>query len=618
MGRIGKWIGILGIALCLSAAFGSLQHGTEACAADDRIPEKGGELAAGTYTLTEDVTVRDTLKINGDVTIDLNGHSLSMTVGRSGSVLSVMGGTLLLKSETEQGEIKNGDDKTGGGICVGGTLKLSGNVVIENNRGSNLYLTNNNKIVLEGFTGRAGITMATPGDFTDDDPEGGSFFSDDKSYSVEGKRLKKAPLRSITAEFSAEKRIFPTTRLEELKEELSVTGLNENGVPYIGSMNLSLEIVTPEEGDAGLTLGENTIRVTATGEESETAETTFKVNVISPALRALYTDFKQVSSVYFDTPLKDLVPELTVTGTFEDGRTRTLLHEDEEGEYEESYITERYALSGDLNDREGDLATVTVSVGEIAKSFSVEISRRAISAEKLSVKENVTILEGDYPAENAFTGGLPEGVTAQVTLDKKPLMEVAATLPAGFYTVEISFFADENNYEPITETRQVTLTVNRASFLFADGELRVIFTREGGFSPDWEFECEKGEANPKLEDGADVRATYRFILRQKDEIVTDAGDVTVGLLLPENLRGKELSLYRVLENGDVLSLSCETSEEYLLFHASSFTFTEYVIATNGNFPVYLILTILFGALCIAGAGVLIWYFVVKRKMKIKE
>lgn len=619
MGRL-KFLGICA-ALCLFAAVGlCFQPKTAARAADGNIPATGGDLDAGVYTLNEDVRVNRTLSISGDVTIDLNGHTLSLTAGKSGSVLSVMSGSLTLKNGAEQeGSVKNGDSATGGGVYVGGELTLSGNVLIKDNLGSNIFLSNKNKLKLENFTGQAGVSMAKPGEFTDDEVTEGTFFSDDRSYTVKGRALEIAPLSSITAELSGEEKIFPTTSLAALKDLVTVAGINENGVAYKGEMSVSLSVVLIiEEETDKLSLGANTVRVTARGEGHETAETTLTVTAVKPELLSLSAEYKQSASVYFDTPLQRLVPELTVKGVFEDGLERTLFHESEQGGYEESYITEKYALEGDLNEREDSLATVKACVGEHEAEFSVEVSKYVVTAEELPIEESVTILEGEYPAENAFTRRLPAGVTAEITWDGEPLMDVAATLPADFYTVEISFSIDEKNYEPITGTRQATLTVNRASFLFVDGDFRVIFTKAGGFAPDFEFECEEIDSTPKLEEDADAKGSYRITLRQKGEVVLDAGDITVDLLLPENLRGKAVKLYRVLENGETIPMESESAEGHLLFHASNFAYTEYVIAVEGNFPVYLIFTILFGAACLGGAGVLIWYFVVKRKMKIKE
>lgn len=43
------------------------------------LPPEGGELASGTYQLSEDLTISNPLEIpkNSDITIDLNGHTLN-------------------------------------------------------------------------------------------------------------------------------------------------------------------------------------------------------------------------------------------------------------------------------------------------------------------------------------------------------------------------------------------------------------------------------------------------------------------------------------------------------------------------------------------------------------
>lgn len=143
------------------------------------IPADGGELASGEYELTQDITLTTNLTIptDTDVTIDLNGHTL--TGSGNGSVITVYGELTLndstatkqtdLSNATE-GTEKNGDgswtvtyavyDKNnelsyrsytagaitggkngttqGGGITVlGGTVVMNGGIITGNETGNN-------------------------------------------------------------------------------------------------------------------------------------------------------------------------------------------------------------------------------------------------------------------------------------------------------------------------------------------------------------------------------------------------------------------------------------------------------------------------------------------------
>lgn len=96
-------------------------------------------LGNGVYTLAEDVSISSTLKVTGEVTLDLNGYMLRMT--GSASVLTVeSGGHLTIADSRPDAEERrfapDGDglwvlDATGeksvtGGIITGGTGTLVG------------------------------------------------------------------------------------------------------------------------------------------------------------------------------------------------------------------------------------------------------------------------------------------------------------------------------------------------------------------------------------------------------------------------------------------------------------------------------------------------------------
>lgn len=638
-------------ALAVFALFAPAPVSPVRASAEEEIPSAGGDLPAGSYTLTEDVTVENTLMISQSVTIDLNGHVLSLAEEKSGPVIFLLGGSLTLKSDSGEGEIKGGNSATGGGIYVGGTLTLSGNVRITENAGSNLYLSSNNKIRLQNFTGEAGISMNTPGEFTDSEIGSGTFSADDKSYTVEGNRLKIAPLESIQVTY-APARIFPTTKPEALKAHVEVTGTNINKAEYIGQISLTFAVIVPsepqdpqeppetdgadEEDETDGTddpeepkiettdkfsLGENAVLVTASGEGGETATAQIQVTAVKPELVSLQADYKQEVTLYFDSPLSALYRGLTVTGRFEDGIDRALWREGDGSGYEEKYIDERFTLSGDLNVHPDGVSAITVSCKGKTAEFLATVSKRLVEVDGLSVGE-VVLLEGEPIAEDIgrrFVPTLPDGIEPSVTVDGKPLPQ---TLAAGIYRAVISFtLADPENYELGAGTREGRLVVNYASISQADesGEILLSVSREGGISPEWQLSCtDSTGVSPRLGEGLEEVQTYEISLRAGSFFVADPGTLTVRLLLGEKLRGKEgIKLFRLLADGTAVEIAAVREGDYLVFSASDFTETKYVLAAEGDHTLYIVLGACFGAACLVGAGAFLCYFKYKRKMQLK-
>ena len=92
-------------------------------------------LTEGTYYLDEDVTISQSLKVSGDVTLDLNGHVLQMT-NNGGSVIAVEGGGHLTIEDSNSNathkfkpngdglwvlDESNGTETVYGGVITGGT-----------------------------------------------------------------------------------------------------------------------------------------------------------------------------------------------------------------------------------------------------------------------------------------------------------------------------------------------------------------------------------------------------------------------------------------------------------------------------------------------------------------
>lgn len=589
------------------------------------VPEAGGTLPAGTYRLEEDVTVERALTISGPVTIDLNGHVLSLKEGQDGSVIMLLGGSLTLKSDASGGEIRGGNSTTGGGIYVGAALTLCGNVKITDNTGSNVYLSNNNRLTLQAFTGEAGISMGSPGVFTDDEVGSGIFTSDDPSYSAVGRELKIARLKSVLAIFRGEGKVFPTTELESLKKYVEVTGTNVNDAPYIGQIAFTLSPMTSGDlQDGRLSVGQNAIRVTAQGEEQETALGAFYVTAERPLLSSVSVEYENMEPVYFDTPLTALVSAFRVTGEFEDGIKRDLLYVSSPEQYEEDYIDVRFALEGDLAVHPDGNATVAVRCGTVTETVSVPVSKYKLNADDIRVQDVcMEDKSGAWRVEDRdFTPDLPDGIDVTATYAGQPL---GSGMQPGEYEVELRFtVTDGENYEPVEEVLKAKFILNRSLYaggMAEGGEYTYSFTKEGGIDPGWEFEYREAAdaVGSRPVQDYEVMQACELTVRKDGIVVTDTGTVRVALLLNGKLRGKtDLKLYRVLSDGTLIELSYTVEGNHILFEAGDFAQTRYLIAANSEFGVYLWITIIFGAACVIGAGVLVWYFVCKRKMKLKN
>lgn len=610
-----KIILLSALALCLALALLSLSallRPLTASADDQTLPSAGGELAEGSYTLGADVALDKTLTISGNVTIDLNGHALSLKEGETGSVIQLLSGSLTLGSSAAQGEIKGGDSATGGGVYAAGRLTLSGDVRITDNRGSNLYLSNGNKILLNNFTGNVGISMNTFGEFTDDVTAGGTFTADNRAYTVEGNKLVFAKLQSITATYKNSEKVFPTTELDSLKDKVTVTAANSNGVAYAGKYDYTL---TGE-----LHVGKSILTVTATGEDEETAATTVEIEVSRPSLTSIDAKYEQKTPVYFNSELTLLADDLTVTGHYDDGKERQIFRSPTETSAGcgEEYIQDIYYLAGDLSKRTNGVSEIVVTAGNVSAKIEVPVSRLSLSADAFEVAD-LTIVQqtGAWNVDpSSFVKNLPQGVAVTATVNGEPVN--ARALPPAVYTVLLSFVGSGEDYEPITGTRTATLTVNRTGYSVSGESGALLFSaeRDGGIPPLWEFEVKEVSAKADL-DGEEIGQAYELTLKEEGLVVTGE-KVRVKLLIADKLKDKEFKLYRVLADGTAVEVNFTRDGDFFAFEESEFTHACYALAVKSDRGVYIALAVCFGIACAAGAGVLIWYFVVKRKMKIKN
>ena len=558
----------------------------------------------GSFTMTGGTIAGNTVTGNGGGVYVSGGATLSMTGGR-------------VVENTAAGD--------GGGVYAAGDVALSGGASVTGNTAdgerSNLYLAASQQITVSSLSGQVGVSAPAGGTFAVGTATG--FFSDSTAYDVHssGSRfsLVLSPLDSVTAVFVSAENVYPTSDVQSLRAGLTVTGVNENGSEYPAD-KIGFTIALPE-GVEALTVGANAIELTATGNGGETAETAFTVNVVAPSLTGIEVQYRQSATVYFDSAPDILVPDLTVTGTFNDGFTRPLGRTAEETHAlsGEDYINASYEIAGSFEGHENGVVTVTVRSGSFSAPVEVTISRHVINTADIPVQDAVEVERtGNWEVSPAaFTPELPDGVTASIEVLGAAL---SGNLSAGTYTVRIDFsVTDEKNYELAGGSRQATLTVYYASLTAASEDGSVFFevTREGGIPLSWELSIEDvtDEVNaPKLDSGMESRQIFAISLRDGGNIVNELDTpITVRIRLDSFFAEKDVTLYRLAADGGHIAVESTRDGDYLVFTTSSVQ-AQYAVAYDAGFGMYLALTIVFGVLCIGGAVLLIWYFKHKKKL----
>lgn len=628
---------LIGAPLSLFSQTASADETNVAQVGDASYTDFGEALSAWTndssaLKLLQDVTISNTIEIgSGETkTLDLSTHTLTFQSEEGGSVLKVSGkltvkgsGTLaggnaqqgggiyvdVLGDLTLDGCTVSGNTAPqGGGVFVTGKLTLAGDTVVESNTDgnggdSNIFLSSGNKIRLNGFTGRAGVTVVS---FEEPFAEEvtGEFFSDDKGYTVEGNALKVAPLKSISAEFDSKgKKVFPTTSLETtLKEYIRVTGTNVNDAPYVGNITFTLS--------GTLEVGSCEITVSARGEASEEVDpVTLTLEVDAPSLVGIeVVPPETLPEIYFDSPLSALADGGYIfRGVYDDDVSRKLAPKtgEEEGDF--------YTLSGNFAERTDGKATITVSVGDISAEFQVEVSKYALRIADEQVKEG-TVLQGGSFDVRSFVPGLPAGVAVVALVNGEPCNSEA--LSPDVYPVVIYFeVTDRENYEEIEGYYETHLTVLRKTLTRELDGSSVSVSKASGLLPSWALKAEDvSDSVPvRMEGSLEAMRVYELTLEESGVAVESSGAVRVRLPIAEELREKELKLYLLNADGSLTELSASREEDGLVFDAASLTHARFVLAAETASQTYLILSIVFGMACALGAAAVLGYLVFKRK-----
>jgi len=154
-------------------------------------------------------------------------------------------------------------------------------------------------------------------------------------------------LTGITAVYNGTAAIHPTTPLDNLKTDLTVTAAYSDS---------TTQTVTDYALSGTLAVGTSTITVTYEGET-----TTFTVTVTAPTLTGITAVYNGTAEIYPTTPLDNLKTGLTVTAAYSDGTTQPVTG---------------YALSGTLT---VGTSTITVTYEGKETTFVVTVEPMTIS-----------------------------------------------------------------------------------------------------------------------------------------------------------------------------------------------------------------------------------------------
>ncbi|MDY4655203.1 MAG: MmcQ/YjbR family DNA-binding protein [Eubacteriales bacterium] len=233
-----------------------------------------------------------------------------------------------------------------------------------------------------------------------------------------------------------------------------------------------------------------------------------------------------------------------------------------------------YTVSGNKQTNAGT-HTVTVALNnkvnyEWADNTTADVEFTFTINKAVYDMSNVTFadksIKADGNAQNIVIGGtLPEGVTVRYEGNGK-------TEP-GVYTVTAIFTGDADNYEAIAN-KTATLTVLSAGMSESvpgndTDKPDAIIESDNGLDPNLELVVEeittKESVNKVIKKNEVIEKAYEVTLKSDGVVVQPDGTLTVKLLLPETLRGKE---FRIIssENGENLQETEYTIEgDYVVF-----------------------------------------------------
>ena len=217
-----------------------------------------------------------------------------------------------------------------------------------------------------------------------------------------------------------------------------------------------------------------------------------------------------------------------------------------------------------------DTYTVTYTVagtsnynGDV-KTISVTINKSTYDMTAITFAGSIVEYNGQTHSL-AISGTLPNGVTVEYDGNDK--------VDAGVYTVTANFIYDTVNYNVI-EPMTATLTINQDKVIDHIGETTtdkpsVEVTTEGGFAPNIEIIITelpaKGNKVEEVINAFDkVGAVYDITMESEGVEIQPSGEITIKLLIPNNLIGKDFRIYHN-HNGEFTEIEYTVDGDYAVF-----------------------------------------------------
>ena len=291
-----------------------------------------------------------------------------------------------------------------------------------------------------------------------------------------------AMLVSIQADYTQTGTVYPTTSLDDLRNDLVVNAIYDNGsvVPVI-SYTLS----------GSLTVGESSITVTYEG-ETDTFDVTVSAVPTVSSISAVYT---QSGTVYDTDSLDSLKTDLVVTAVWSDSTQTTVPSTD-------------YTLSGTLA---VGTSTVTVSYGGKTTTFNVTVTAAPTLASISAVyTQSGTVYDTDsldsLKADLVVTATYSDSSTATVPSTDYTL---SGTLTAGTSTITVSYESKTTTFS-VTVSHDTAVTVVEyagVSFTTING-VKNLTSRESSTSKVAAFNCTENTSYHSVDSGTHNR--FRF------------------------------------------------------------------------------------------------------------
>ncbi len=238
------------------------------------------------------------------------------------------------------------------------------------------------------------------------------------------------------------------------------------------------------------------------------------------------------------------------------------------------------------------------------KKVSVTINKATYDMTAITFADSVVKYNGETHSL-AISGALPNGVTVEYDGNDKAL--------AGVYTITANFIYDTVNFNVI-EPMTATLTINQDKVVDSLGEgaeqPSVEITTESGLAPNVEIVITEidstGVAGSELVGAFDkVSAVYGVTMKSNGVEVQPNGNITVKLLIPEELNGKQ---FRILTsvNGEYTEIEYAVDGDYAVFTVDELVEFSFV---NYQFPWWIVVL----AIVIVVGGVVAGIVIYKKK-----